>query len=134
VERLDGSLGPGPRKKLSEAAAWWVRGGGEYDQARADLRAFGFAEEAIVEQLGPVENDCHLWPDNWAAWCAFLTVQTQWARGGMGEMTGLDYARVRVGLAMAGVKSTPELFSKLRIIESAALNLLNKKDTRVSAK
>ena len=121
-----GVLRDGPRKKLKDAAAWWVRGGGEYDKVRADLRAFGATEEAIVKQLGPEEKDFHVWPENWPAVDAFLAVRTQWITG-MNGPTALDYTRVRDGLAMAGIETTPELFQKLRILESAVLEALSKR-------
>jgi|CXWL01.1.fsa_nt_gi hypothetical protein len=97
------------------------------DKAREDARAFGATEESITEAHGPDDKDCHVWPDNWAAWQAFLAVQTQWNTGSAGY-TGLDYTRVSSGLRMAGIAETPELFDKLRIIEAAVLNLLANKD------
>lgn len=68
-----------------------------------------------------------MWPENWAAMEAFLSVQTQWSVG-MGGPTGLDYTRVRAGLELAGVQVTPELFQQLRILESGALSALNKRN------
>lgn len=59
---------------------------------------------------------------------AFFAVQTQWASGGMGGPSGLDYTRVRAGLHLAGIEATPELFQKLQILESAVLEALAKKD------
>lgn len=128
-----GVLGDGPRKKLADAAAWWVRGGGEFDQAREDLRAFGASDDAIDAQLGPEEKNFHVWPENWAAFQAFLDVNTQWITG-MSGPTGLDYERVRAGLDMAGVQVTPELFQKLRILEAAVLNALSKKGSNTEKK
>jgi hypothetical protein len=65
-----------------------------------------------------------IWPENWPAWQAFMAVQTQWATS-MAGLTGLDYARVRHGLRMAGIKPTKEMFENLRLIEGAALEALN---------
>lgn len=60
-------------------------------------------------------------------------VQTQWSVG-MGGPTGLDYTRVRAGLRLAGVKSTPELFQQLRILERAALSALSTKEKTSDSK
>ena len=59
---------------------------------------------------------------------AFLAVQTQWRWvAGMGGMraTGLDYAAVKDGLALAGIEVTPELMRELRAIELGARSGLN---------
>ena len=115
-----------PRKKLKEAAAYWVRGGDGYDQARADLRAFGASAEQIALQLGSEESPgFEIWPGNAAVFSAFLTVQTQWASGSAGP-TGLDYTRVRDGLELAGIDLTPEIFTQLRLIEAGVLETLSK--------
>jgi hypothetical protein len=113
----------GAAKKLVAAAQHWVRGGGEFDQARADLAQFGADEASIDAMLGPEEKDFGVWPENWDAMRAFLAVQTQWSTG-MGGPTGLDYTRVRSGLELAGVPVTQELFSQLRTLEFAALDAM----------
>jgi hypothetical protein len=75
--------------------------------------------------LGPKEEHFEVWPENWEAVQAFLTVQTQWAAD-FGGRSGLDYVRVRAGLEMAGVAVTTELFTQLRVIEAGALKTLAK--------
>ncbi len=90
---------------------------------RADLRAFGAAQEQIEHALGPPETDFAVWPENWDAVQAFLAVQTQWATGFSGP-TGLDYSRVRAGWELAGIAVTPELFHQLRIMELTVLDTL----------
>jgi hypothetical protein len=70
--------------------------------------------------LGPKEIGFEVWPENWPAVQAFLTVQTQWASS-MSGATGLDYTRVHAGLEMAGIECTPKLFAELRLMEGAAL-------------
>jgi hypothetical protein len=75
-----------------------------------------------------------VWPENWPAVQAFLTVQTQWVVG-MSGPTGLDYARVRDGLTMAGIEVSPALFQSLRVIELGVLEALasaNEKRTKRS--
>lgn len=60
-------------------------------------------------------------------------MQTQWISG-MAGPTGLDYARVRAGLELAGVTTTPELFDKLRTVELAVLEALAQKEKASTAK
>lgn len=103
-----------------------MRGSGEFAQARADLRALGATEESIKEAHGDEDEDFLVWPENWLAVRAFLAVSSQW-NVGMNGPTGLDYSRVRAGLEMAGIEVTPELFGKLRMLESAALALMGGK-------
>jgi hypothetical protein len=86
----------------------------------------GVPEAQIDAELGPKDEGFQVWPENWPALQAFLAVQTQWAIG-MNGPTGLDYTRVRAGLELAGVETTPALFQKLRILESAALAALSKR-------
>lgn len=58
---------------------------------------------------------------------AFLIGATQWRWLGTGFSAmplGLDYAGVRAGCAMAGLRLTPEQFEGLQIMEAEALKLL----------
>jgi hypothetical protein len=97
------------------------------DKAKDDAAVFGATPESIAAAHGPVDADCHVWAENWPAWRAFLSVQTQWITG-MSGPTGLDYGRVEAGLRMAGVQVTPELFDKLHILERAVLQALSTKE------
>lgn len=58
---------------------------------------------------------------------AFLIGATQWRWLGAGfgaVPLGLDYAGVRAGCAMAGLRLKPEQFDGLQIMEAEALKLL----------
>ncbi len=75
-----------------------------------------------------------LWPDHAPAWRAFCAVSGQWrtqALSSLGGATlfwiGLDYAAARVGLEMAGIDITPDLWAEVRIIEAAAAEELNRR-------
>lgn len=114
----------GLRKKLKDAAAYWVRGGHPHDAAHDDLVALGVALDAVDDRLGRREDAFYVWPEGWEAVQAFLAVQTQFVHG-MGGPTGLDYTRVHNGLAMAGIACTPELFHQLRLLEAGVLDTLN---------
>lgn len=66
-----------------------------------------------------------VWPENEAAVNAFLEICTQFRIvshfDGSLQRTGLDYPAVRVGLRMAGVVVTRELWQSLQLIESGVL-------------
>lgn len=96
------------------------------DQARADALAMGATPESVEAAHGPEQKEFAVWPENWAALQAFLSVQSQWAVG-MSGPTGLDYVRVKAGLEMAGVAITPELFAQLRLLERGALDAMSGK-------
>ena len=73
-----------------------------------------------------------VWPENWDALSAFLSVSTQWRMvavvtqlGGQTYYQGLDYAGVEAGLRGAAIATTPALWADLRVIEAAARNALN---------
>ena len=74
--------------------------------------------------LGAREEGFAVWPENMPAVQTFLCVQTQWSHSGMGGPAGLDYARVKVALSLAGEEVTPELFRKLQLMEAGALEEL----------
>ena len=70
-----------------------------------------------------------VWPENWPALCAFLSVATQWRVvpriDGTTYWQGLDYASVDVGLTRAEVPTDAALWADLRVMEAAARNRLN---------
>lgn len=94
----------------------------------------GATDEQVTAELGEERKYFLVDPENWEALNAFLSVGTQWARGGIGDVTGLDYTRVRDGLEMAGIAVTPELWQKLRVIESGVLAVFAKKDRQTERK
>ena len=78
------------------------------------------------------EGDCLVWEDNWDTLMVWLALQTQWRReipAMSGQMIwhGLDYPAAESTLRMMGKwKKAAEIFDGLRIMESAALPILNK--------
>lgn len=68
-------------------------------------------------------EEFELWPENERPLEIFLSLQTQWRFGPAGA-TGLDYAGVAWALRMMRVKSTPELFDQIRLMERAALDCM----------
>ena len=65
-------------------------------------------------------------PDAWDAVRVFAAVGTQWRRAGMtGVPTGLDYAGVEAAARAVGVAWTGALLDQLRVMEHAALGVMN---------
>lgn len=123
----------GQGKKLTEAAAFWARGGhSDEPDAIDDLVAWGVDRGQALEWVGeqPAE-EYGIWPDNWQTVQLFLLLQTQWriAAGMVANWIGLDYAAVHAAMLMLGIprKDRGEVFSGLVVMERAALPLLNRK-------
>lgn len=92
----------------------------------SDAARWGFelSEVAIAPQDG-------VWPENWPALIAFLTVCTQFRALPFREgfiALGLDYTGARAGLDMAGIEVTPALWADVQQIEAAAVAALNGTD------
>lgn len=68
-------------------------------------------------------------PANWPSLMAFLDCQTQWrVAAGMAGLVwfGLDYAACK--LVLDAEELGPDVFRDLRVIEAAALPILNEAD------
>lgn len=90
----------------------------------------GVPAEAIAALEAESRDDWfEVWPENWEALCAFLSVSTQWrvvpVMGGPTYWQGPDYAGVTAGLARAEIATTPAMWTDLQVIEAAARNALN---------
>lgn len=87
------------------------------------------APPEVIASLDEADEEFEVWPENWEAFTAFLTVSTQWRAIGRADGSvywqGLDYAGVAAGLAGAGIPALPDLWAALRMIEAAARNALN---------
>jgi Phage related hypothetical protein (DUF1799) len=100
--------------------------GEEIDDARADAIRWGLdpADFALPE------TDEGIWEMHVPVVQAFLAVRTQlvFVAGAMGNMvcTGLDYARARAGLRMAGIRLTADQFADLQLVEQGAMQALNR--------
>lgn len=70
-----------------------------------------------------------LWPENEESISLFSSVSTQW-RMGMGGPTGLDYNVLfaRMDRMKLDDQAYEHLFQDIRVIESEALSILNKRD------
>lgn len=69
-----------------------------------------------------------IWPENEAAINLFSTISTQW-RTGMSGATGLDYnvLFMRMDRMRLSDAQHQQLFDDIRVIESEALTIMNKK-------
>jgi len=100
------------------------------------LRFYGAADEtAIAEILGDEAQDggkFEVWPENCRTLNLFLECQTQWvAVAGLGGIAylGLVWASVDALLRRERVKRARQVFADLRLMERAALPLLNEQRT-----
>ena len=91
------------------------------------------ATDAFDEEIEEAEEtNLEVWEDNWDTLMVWLALQTQWRReipAMSGQMIwhGLDYQATESTLRMMGYwKQAKEIFYGLRIMESAALPILNK--------
>lgn len=70
-----------------------------------------------------------MWPENEPATNLFSSISTQW-RVGVAGACGLDYNVLfaRMGRMKLDDAQHDQLFSDIRVIESEALSIMNKKD------
>ena len=76
-------------------------------------------------------GQCIVWEENWETVLMFLRMQTQWSMS-FGGVVGLKY-EVLLGAGglfdIYNVENRREMFEDLKIMESAALTEMNKKDS-----
>lgn len=70
-----------------------------------------------------------MWPENEQAINLFSSISTQW-RTGMNGVSGLDYnvLLTLMGLMNLSYEQHCQLFADVRVVESEALQIMNKKD------
>lgn len=93
------------------------------EATKDELAAFGFKPEDYAHER------IEIWPENQQAINLFTSISTQW-RVGAGGPTGLDYNVLFTRMARMGLSDEryEQLFEDIRVIESEALRILNKKD------
>jgi len=100
----------------------------DHDELRTEARLLGLDPD----ELAPARQD-GVWPVNCAAVDAFLAVASQRRMVGAGlggvVMIGLDYAGAEAGLRLAGIEVTPELWAQVRVIEAAARDAMNERQS-----
>jgi hypothetical protein len=98
----------------------------------SDFKAFGLVEEAARYAQRPVPV-FEIWPENEIILNVFVSLDTQWRiLAGMAWISymGIDYCALRDTLEMTGLKRKrwPEIFSGIRVMESAALKVFRAKE------
>jgi hypothetical protein len=83
----------------------------------------------VVESARQVETDFLVWEENADIVDLFLKVQTQWniTHGGV---VGLNYGAVEFCLKIYKVKDRQQVFDGLRVMEMAALSILNTREDK----
>lgn len=95
------------------------------------MAAFGLPTDALDGAFDHEEAHCEVWEDNWDTLMVWLSLQTQWrkeipAMSGQMIWHGLNYPAVEATLRMMGLwKQAREIFDGLRVMEAAALPILN---------
>lgn len=79
-----------------------------------------------------IEHEIDIWPENSQAVEVFFSLSTNWrlVSGFSGDRAqGLDYPSIPVVMDMIGIKknSRRDCFTRLRILELAAIEVLNRK-------
>ncbi|WP_320202470.1 DUF1799 domain-containing protein [Agrobacterium rosae] len=89
-----------------------------------------FARLGITYTAPPIEQDqLEIMPNAWDSFMAFLSCQTQWrVAAGMAGLIwlGLDYAACK--LVLDDIEAAPGTFADLRVMEAAAMPILNEVD------
>tara|TARA_R100001594_G_scaffold140690_1_gene186004 strand:+ start:2057 stop:2269 length:213 start_codon:yes stop_codon:yes gene_type:complete len=67
-----------------------------------------------------------VWEENWVSVDMFLRCCTQWRVGGMGGVTGLDYAAVIQVIKLWEVDDPTSVLEDIQVMEATAMAILNK--------
>lgn len=86
--------------------------------------------EEAQRKANPEEEVCWVFEENWNSVLFFFALETQWNIGGMGGYIGLNYVAAESAMRLNEIprRSRKALFADLRIMELAALPVLNKKE------
>lgn len=95
------------------------------DDARSDAKKWGLDLTALDTD----DEGVGIWPENLPAVLAYLRVHTQWrvvgTAAGPLHAVGLDYPAVKIGLKLAGIKVTKDLWQDLQMVEIGARAAMN---------
>lgn len=124
-------------KKLIDAARYWATDGKisqleQREQIAQDAKLFGIDPKELEEacRIDPEQenDDYEIWPENETVLYVFLNCGTQWRRvatvGGIIAL-GLDYPAVESTMRMLSIQDQEEVFRDLRVMEAAALEVMN---------
>jgi len=109
------------------------RSSGGEDSVMEDLKAMG-APDDVIEAYTQEKSESDVFavfPENWQALAVFKTLGSQWhykmiyTEAGMISMPcGLIYTSVESVMRMQGADDTNDMFERIRIMESAALEAM----------
>lgn len=109
-------------QRAEQAEAWGI------DQ-RA-LQAWAEAQRTEGEEM-PAEDEWAargepfpVWPENWAAWEVWMTVQGSWHQTPMGRLRGLNWADVQAVVALLALPDPAALVRALREMQAEAVAAL----------
>ena len=95
----------------------------------ADFQALGVTiEPGTFDQVQGQEEAFEVWAINWQAVTGFLTIETQWRVTGTPVglcWLGIDYTAAAAALRGRSQRRFQRLLADLRIMEAAALPILN---------
>lgn len=72
-------------------------------------------------------NEIEIWPDMAAGVLTFFALDTQWKRGPVGEVVGLDYGVVKATADLLRLTLDVQAFHDIRIMENETLRTLKEK-------
>ena len=107
-------------KKLIQAGEYWAVGSTVIDKTAEDDAVLG-----IKSQKKDADKNFYVLKQNWIYLEMFLRCQTQW-RVGMSGIIGLDYTSVLEMIKLYGIEDSVVMIEKIQIIESAAIQAMNK--------
>jgi hypothetical protein len=94
----------------------------------SDLEALGVESDAAARFLSDTGQQAfEVFPENWEALKIFLDCGTQWVYAPQGRVIGLNYPAVESVMRLRRVRDRGGTLDRLREMESAALNLINRK-------
>ena len=81
----------------------------------------------VLPEEETLPDECEVWDENWEIVMMFLRMQTQW-NATMGGYSGLKYEVLRWLCDLYSVEDPRAMLEGIQVMESAALQELNKSD------
>lgn len=104
-------------------------GGDREELAQQSAERLGIPIELIMDAEGFGEDETSIYQDNAKAVMVFVDIMTQWRTGAAGAV-GLDYNVLPMVFDLRKIEGEEraEVFDGVRVMESAALEAMRKKD------
>ncbi|WP_336606095.1 DUF1799 domain-containing protein [Chromohalobacter sp. TMW 2.2271] len=110
---------------MKDLGASWAGGG-----HRGGLKEKAALIGIKIKERYARANDTELWPEHREAFETFCACATQWrVIAGMGGAIhqGIDYTALESVMRMRGIEDQAASFEQIRLIESGALGVINKR-------